>query len=430
VSVTVVGTSHHTAPAEVRERFVLSRADAETVAEGLLTAGAATEVVLLSTCNRTEFYLATPAPEQAAGAVSRVLAERAGMSPGEAGRYLYVRSRTEAVRHLYRVVTSLDSMILGEAQIHGQVRAAYEEAQSARANLVGPVLSRLFQGALAVGGRVRSETTLGVGAASVPSAAVELGRKIFGSLRGRRALVIGAGEMAELALGCFSGERMSDLIVASRTEERARIVAERAGGRAVAFDQVAAVLPSVDIVAAATSAPHAVLTRELVDRAHDGARRKPLLVVDIAIPRDVEPAVGEVENVFLYGIDDLRQIVDENLGQRQNAVPAAEVIVDTAVREFSEWYAARDVVPLIRALRDGAEEVRRAEVERLFRKLRHLSPEEREAVEALTRQLLNKVLHAPTVRLREAASNGDGVSLVEAARYLFDIRTEEGTSGS
>jgi glutamyl-tRNA reductase len=426
VSVVVVGTSHHTAPAEVRERFVFSRLEAETAMRRLVGAGA-DEAVLLSTCNRTEFYLASSTPEQAAARAVAALAGQAGLGPEDAAPHLYVHLRRDAVRHLFRVVTSLDSLILGEAQIHGQVKAAYGDATGmADPPLTGPVLSRLFQLALSVGGRVRSETTLGLGAASVPSAAVELARKIFGDLRGRRALVLGAGEMAELALACFAGEAMKELVVASRTEDRARLVAERVGGRAVAFSDVASILPAVDIVAAATSAPHTVLTLPLVEAARLEGRRGPLLVVAIAIPRDVDPAVGELSNVFLYGIDDLRQIVDENLSQRQAAIPAASLLVEAAVDDFSRWYAGRDVVPLIRALREGAESVRQAEVERLFRRLSHLSEDERQAVEGLTRQLLNKVLHAPTVRLRAAAAEREGLTLIEAARYLFDIGTAEG----
>src|SRR5690606_20052328 len=291
-------------------------------------------------------------------------------------------------------------MILGEAQSQGQVRTPYEAAaaQGTEPRVVGPVLSRLFQTALSVGGRVRSETTLGAGAASVPAAAVELARKIFGPLDGRRALVLGAGEMSALALESLAGEGVASVIVANRTEARARELAGRFGGVAARFDSVGEALADVDIVVSATAAPHAVLTRELVDRALPGGAPHPLLIVDIAIPRDVDPEVGEIGNVFLYDIDDLRQIVDDTLERRRAEIPVAERIVLEGVDEFWGWYTSRDVVPLIRELRDRAEEVRRTEVEKALRRLKHLAPDDREAVERLTRLILNKVLHQPTVR--------------------------------
>jgi glutamyl-tRNA reductase len=423
MSIVVVGLSHHSAPVEVRERFVFSPDEGLAAASRLTSSGAAREAVLLSTCNRTEFYLRLPEGGAGPEPVIGLFAERAGLTPGEAARYLYAHRDRKGVEHLFRVVTSLDSMILGEAQIQGQVRAAYERAASvpAESRPVGPVLSRLFQMALSVGGRVRSETALGVGAASIPAAAVELAKKVFGSLKGRRALVLGAGEMAELALEALAGEGVRSIVVANRTVDRARELAARAGGRAIHYQALAEELPTTDIVATATSAPHYVLTRELMQRAVPGGPRRPMLIVDIAIPRDVEPEVGGVENVFLYDIDDLRQIVDGNLERRRAEIPIAERIIFESVDEFWSWYASLDAVPLIRELRDRAEAVRRAEVEKALRKLQHLAPEEREAVEQLTRALINKVLHRPTVRLREAASNGHGPAVLHAARYLFEL---------
>ncbi|MFW6202090.1 MAG: glutamyl-tRNA reductase, partial [Gemmatimonadota bacterium] len=334
------------------------------------------------------------------------------------------------VEHLYRVVTSLDSMVLGEAQIQGQVKAAYEAAAVVKSDgrsAVGPVLSRLFETALSVGGRVRSATALGQGAASVPSAAVELAKKIFGTLEGRRALVLGAGEMSELALECFAGEGIESVVVANRTAERAETLASRTGGRAIGYEGLAARLPETDIVAAATAAPRPVLTRELVERALPAGAARPLLIVDIALPRDVEPGVGGLDNVFLYDLDDLQQVVEGNLERRREEVPAAESLIEEAVERFEAWHAARDVAPLIEEMRGRAEAVRREEVERALGKLRGLGSAEREAVETLTRRLLNKVLHRPTVRLREAASNGSGEDVVEAAKYLFALGSQNTT---
>jgi glutamyl-tRNA reductase len=420
MSLAVVGLSHHTAPVDVRERLVFSPTQAEKALVHITASDAVGEAVILSTCNRTELYYAEPGAEDApprerAAAVEgsrasavEILAERAGTTPDGLGQYLYHHRGREVAQHLFRVVSSLDSMILGEAQIQGQVKSAYELAASLQSPVTGPVLSRLFQTALNVGGRVRNETALGMGAASVPAAAVELGRKIFGSLKGRHALVLGAGEMSELALEALKGEGVEGVVVANRSMTRAH-------------DQVAALVPETDIIATATSAPHAVLTRQLMGQALKAGRAHPLLILDIALPRDVEPAVGELDNVFLYDIDDLTQIVDRNLEKRKTELPRAERIVQTAVEDYWAWYTSLEVVPLIRALRGQAESYRRVEVEKALRKLEHLAPEDREAVEVLTKQILNKVLHKPTVRLREAASNGRGPTLVEAARYLFQI---------
>lgn len=423
MSLAVVGVNHRTAPLEVRERFVFAPRDAAAALSRLTAEGLAREAVLLSTCNRTELYLRLPEDGAGPEAGIRLLAEKAGYGVEQAARYLYVHEGRKSVEHLFRVVSSLDSMVLGEAQIQGQVREAYEEAAklAVEPRVVGPVLSRLFQMALAVGARVRSETALGMGAASVPSAGIELAKKVFGSLKGKRALVLGAGEMSALMIECLTSEGVRSIVVASRTEERARELTERVGGQAISFDQVARILPEVDIVASATAAPHAVMTRELLDRALPGGPRRPLFILDIAIPRDVEPAVGELENVFLYDLDDLRQFVDDNMERRRQEIPAAERIVAEGVEEFWRWYASLDVVPLIRSLRSRAEQVRQAEVEKALRKLKHLAPADREAVEVLSRQILNKLLHRPTVRLREAATKRERIAVLEAARYLFAL---------
>ncbi len=418
----VIGLNHNTAPAEVRERFVFDAAQTQH-ALAALTRGGETEAVLLSTCNRTEVYLSVPDPG-ASERAANVLAEHAGIPAEQVTEYLYALEDRAAVEHLFRVVSSLDSMILGEPQIQGQVKVAYERAAAAGnggARVVGPLLSRLFQHALAVGGKVRSETHLGAGAASIPSAATELARKIFGPLRGRTALVLGAGEMSELSLECLLGEGARGTVVASRSEARARALAQRLGASFSRFEDFARALRTADIVVSATAAPHAVVTRDLVLQSMPEGPDHPLLIVDIALPRDVEPGVGDIPNIFLYQIDDLKQIVEDNLERRQKEIPRAERIVEAGVAEFWAWHSARDVVPLIRELRGRGEALRAAELERAMRRLRHLPPEDLAAVEALSRQLLNKVLHSPTARLREAASSGRALDVMAAVRYLFEL---------
>lgn len=420
--VAVVGASHRTAPIELRERLAFGRAEVPAVLAGI-AAGTGAEAVLLTTCNRTEFYLSS-VDDAGVDAALESLAARIGVSPSDANRWLYVRRDREATHHLFRVAAGLDSMIVGEPQIQGQVREAYavaRQVEGANGPVVGPALNRLFQGALNVGGRVRSETGLGIGAASVSSAAVELSKKIFGSLKGRRALVLGAGEMSEITLECLRGEGVRTAVVANRTWDRARELAEKWGGTAIHWEEFAGALPEVDIVICSTSAPHPVLTLDRFRNALPRGARKPLCIIDIAIPRDVETAVGDQENVFLYNVDDLQQIVDDSLDRRRAQLPAAERIVAEGVEDYWSWYASLAVVPTIRALRDHGERVRAQETERALARLHHLSPDDREAVDALTRQILNKLLHAPTTRLREAAGNGRGTGVLDTVRYLFEL---------
>jgi glutamyl-tRNA reductase len=419
--VAVVGASHRTAPIELRERLAFGRAELPG-ALAALAGEAGGEAVVLSTCNRTEAYLAAGDGDDAIERARALLAERIGAGAGEG--WLYVRRDREAAQHLFRVAAGLDSMIVGEPQIQGQVREAYAAARdvaAGRGPVVGPALNRMFQTALGVGGRVRSETGLGIGAASVPSAAVELAKKIFGSLKGRRALVLGAGEMSEVTLECLRGEGVSTAVVANRTFERARELAEKWGGAAIHWEEFAAALPHVDIVICSTAAPVPVLTLDRFRAALPRGARRPLCMIDIAIPRDVDPAVGDQKNVFLYNVDDLQQIVDASLDRRRAELPAAEGIVAAGVEEFWGWYASLAVVPTIRALRDHGERVRQEEVERALGRLRHLSADDRATVDALTRSLLNKLLHAPTSRLREAAGNGRGTGVLDTVRYLFEL---------
>jgi glutamyl-tRNA reductase len=419
----VVGVSHRTAPIELRERFAFGRAELPGALISLSEYTGA-ETVVLSTCNRTEVYMAGP---DGADLARAVLADRVGMAPEAAAPHLYVHRDRVAAEHLFRVSSGLDSMILGEPQIQGQVREAYamaRETAGASGPVVGPALNRLFQTALGVGGKVRSETGLGIGAASVSSAAVDLAKKIFGSLKGRRALVLGAGEMSETTLECLRGEGVRTAIVANRTWERARELAERWGGEAVRWEQFGSALAGVDIVICSTAAPHPVLTRERLRQALPNGAARPLCIIDIALPRDVEPAVGEEPNVFLYDIDDLQAIVSGNLDRRRAELPAAEQIVGAGVEDFWTWYSSLAVVPTIRALRDHGERVRQAEVERALRSLQHLSADDQQAIDALTRALLNKLLHSPTVRLRQAAGNGRGTGVLDTVRYLFELEPD------
>jgi glutamyl-tRNA reductase len=422
--IAVVGANHKTAPIEVRERLAMGRGEAPVVLADLVDSGVTAEAVLLSTCNRTELYMSLADLGRGEAAFRAMLADRVEMPVERVNGYLYLHRDHTAVEHLFRVAAGLDSMVLGEPQIQGQVKEAYQLSRETRGlggPVVGATLNRLFQNALNIGGRVRSETDLGLGAASISTAAVELAKKIYGSLRGRNALVMGAGEMSETTLECLRAEGVRSWLVTNRTYARAAELAQKWGGRAVAWEELGTALPGADIVICSTSAPHPVLSLERFREALPQGASRPVCIIDIAIPRDVDPRVGDEPNVFLYNIDDLRQIVDDSIDRRRAEIPRAEQIVAAGAEEYWNWYSSLAVVPTIRDLRERSEAVRQLELDKTLRRLSHLPAQDQQAIDALTRSLLNKILHTPTIRLREAANNGRGTSVLDSVRYLFEL---------
>ncbi len=413
MAVIAVGVSHRTAPLDVRDCLTFQASELSPALERIRGRAGASEAVMLSTCNRTEVYL-VEGDTDAASAVWEELSDRLG---ADASVHGYVRRDREAVRHLFRVTAGLDSMVLGEAQIHGQVRDAWEHCRAQS----GTALNRLFQTALSVSGRVRDETAVARGAASVSSAAVQLAKQIFGTLRGRRAMVLGAGEMAALALQCLTDEGVHTAVVANRTHEHARELAERYGARALHFDDCWRELPDVDLVLSSTGAPHPVVTAERVREAAAQRGDRPLCLLDIAVPRDVEPEVGALTNVFLYDLDSLQQVIQSNLDRRRTELPEAEAIVNAEVERYWEWLAGLEAVPVLTRFRERMEAVREAEVAAALRRLRDLTPDQRQGVEYLAKSLMNKFMHEPSVRLRRAAANGRGLGIVDAMRYLFAL---------
>jgi glutamyl-tRNA reductase len=413
VALIAVGVSHRTASLDVRERLVVAPAEVTAIVNEILEATGAREAVVVSTCNRTEFYLVEgdrDATTAAIGVMSRHMAE-------DASPVAYVRRDREAVAHLFRVASGLDSMILGEAQIHGQVRDAWERGRAASS----VVLNRLFQNALGVAARVRTETAVGRGAASVSSAAVQLAKQIFGSLNGRRAMVLGAGEMAELALECLVAEGVRTSIVANRTFERAQALAEQYGATAMHLDECWAGLSDVDVVLCSTAAPHPIVRLQHLQPALERRRDRPLCILDIALPRDVDPAVRALSNVYLYDLDDLRAVVAASIERRRDELPSAEQLISGEVDRYWEWLAGLRAVPVLTGVRAAAEQMREREVAQLLRRMSHLTPADRAAIEQLSRSLMNKFLHEPSIRLRAAAANGHGLGIVDAARYLFGV---------
>ena len=427
MGIKVLGVNHRTAPLEVRERFAHGAHEVPAALARVMAAGASGGV-LLSTCNRTEFYLVLE-DEGPADAVWSLLDERLP-ERGRASKYGYIVRDRDAVRHLYRVSAGLDSMILGESQIQGQVRDAWE---ASRAH-AGPVLHRLFQTALHVGKwlrwrvwlfSLRTETAVGAGTASAASAAVAVAGKIFGELAGRSALVLGAGDMAELAATCLVDEGVQVSLVANRTHERARVIAERLGARALTLEEAWPHFGTIDIALCSTAAPHAIVTWERVAPVIAGRSGRPLCILDLAVPRDVDPAVAQLENVFLYDVDDLQTVAAQATARRRDEVPAAERIVEEETDLFWAWYGGLGVVPVIKEFRGRLEQLRAAELERAMRQLGHLAPEDRARVEQFSHALLNKFLHQPTVALKEAAEQGRGYGLLEAIRRLFGLGPSE-----
>ena len=420
MAVMVAGLSHRTAPIEIREKLVYRQADADEALAGLFATGAIREGVVLSTCNRTEIYV-VEGDESALPAVWETLSRRLG---ADAAQHGYVRRDREAVAHLYRVAAGLDSMIIGEAQIHGQVKEAWEQSRTHS----GAVLNRLFQTALLAASRARTETNIGRGAASVSSAAVQLAKKIFGSLTGRRAMILGAGDVAELALECLIAEGVKVAIVANRTYERAEGLAARHGGTAMHYDECWSALEDVDLLLCSTAAPVPVVTPAHVSAAVARRGGRPLCILDIALPRDVEPRVAQIENVFLYDLDDLRAAAAANLEKREENLPAAEAIVAEEAQKYWDWLAGLAAVPVVRKFREEMDRLRVNELAAALKRLGPLTADQREGVEQLSRSLMNKFLHEPSVRLRAAAANGRGLGVVDTARYLFGL--EEGLAES
>jgi glutamyl-tRNA reductase len=408
----VAGISHRGAPLAVREQISYRESELLATLHDLRSGTGAREGVLLSTCNRTEFYL-VEGDREAAPYVWGLLSNRLG---DEAKGFGYVRRDREAVEHLFRVAAGLDSMVVGEAQIQGQVRDAWEACRAAS----GAVLNRLFQTSLLVAGRVRSETAVSRGAASVSSAALQLARQIFGSLAGRRAMVLGAGEMAELALECLAKEGVRAAIVANRTFERARELAARYGAVAMHYEECWQALADVDVLLCSTASPRPVVTMERVHLAFRN-RRQPLCILDIAMPRDVESEIGTLDNVFLYDLDDLQAVVAASVERRMSELPTAEELIASEVERYWQWLAGLATVPVLKRFRGEMDQLRERELHDALRRLGDLTPEQRAAMEQFSRSLMNKFLHGPTVRLRAAAANGRGLGVVDAVRYLFGL---------
>lgn len=415
----VSGLSHRTAPVEVREQLALEGDKLREILQDIQATGVLREALVLSTCNRVEVYGVADVPGEARAVAFRHLCRQRGVDPANLDPYLYTHAGADAVRHAFRVSSSLDSLVVGEPQILGQVKDAFALAQACET--LGPKLHVVFTQAFAVAKKVRSETEIGRHAVSVSYAAVELARKIFAGLSGRGVLLVGAGKMSELAARHLVEQGAFPVYVANRTWARAHELARALAGTPVPFEDLGTAMAAVDIVITSTGSPRPIVTREVVSRLLHGRGARPLFFIDIAVPRDVEASVNTLEGVYCYDIDDLRQVVDANLRERQREAQRAEAVVEREVAKFLARLADADVIPTIVSLRERLEAIRTAEVQKTLARLPDAPPQTREAIEALSTAIVNKVLHAPITKLRESSRAGAGRSWTELVHELFGL---------
>jgi len=422
VYLVAVGINHHTAPVEVREKLALGKAGLDAVAGDLKQLAILKGYVVISTCNRTEIYAAVSQIQEGLAAISDFLCHKAGLDQ-EAGRQYFQRwSCYEVINHLFRVAAGLDSMILGETEILGQVREAYDNACRLRTG--NNIINTLFQEAIRVGKRVRTVTGIDQHPASISYAAVELIRQTLGELQGRTVMIIGAGEMGELTLKHLVYHGVSTVLVSNRSFQRAEDLAAAYGGEAIRYDQLFSQLPRADIVVSCTAAAHFVISEEKVRQTLEARGDRPLFFVDIAVPRDIEPNAGRIPGVFLYDIDDLEQVVLGQMDERRTAAQEAEEIIKEAVEEFLKWLSSLSVIPTIRALQQRAEQLRDEELHVYLQRMGKLEPKNEKLIRSLASSLMNKFLHLPIVRLKEYAGGHEGHLYSMVLEKLFDLQPE------
>ncbi len=423
--VLLVGLNHRTAPVEIREKLAINGAVMDSAYKYLKHMEDIEGAVILATCNRTEVYATARDIEKGMEALNKFVLKFSNFDPEELGKYLYRPNCYDAIMHLFRVASGLDSMILGESQIIAQVKEAYKEAIAAGAS--DGVLNALFQEAISVGKRVRTETDIDKHPISVSSAAVELARSQLGNLKDRSVVVVGAGEMSELTTRYLMQYGLSSVIVSNRSYEKAAAMAELFSGRAVGFDMLTAELNRADIVISCTSASHYVLSTENCGNILKSRHGQRIIMIDIAVPRDIDPALKTIEGVQIYDIDDLQNVIDENYLERKKASRQAENIIAEELEKFNEWLASLYVVPVISALKIKGETIKNRELTKVFNRL-DASDYERKVISSMANHIINQLLHDPIVNLKEMACSNQGHLYAEVSKKLFDLQLEMGES--
>jgi glutamyl-tRNA reductase len=416
-----LGISHKTAPVALRERLAFSEDEAEEFARQATSTAEVREAVVISTCNRTEIYLVVGDPVRAESDVLGLLAGRASIRPTELAEAIYSPRNCDAARQLYRVTAGLESMIVGEAEIQGQVKRAHETAL--RAGSAGPLTNRLFAAALTTGKRVRSETGIGASRVSVPSVAVDLALSVLEGLQGRHVVILGAGDTSELTARALADQGADTIFVANRHADRALSLAQRFGGSVVGLEKLPDQLLQADIVLSSTSSPHPIVGSEELELVMAGRRGRPLLLIDIAVPRDVDPACAELEEVTLYDIDDLQAVVARNLNTRAEETPRALEIVEEEIHRFARWLGQADALPTVAALREHGDTLVEQVLAENAGRWESASPRDLARVEAIARAVMSRLLHEPTIRLRSMGADRGHASL-ELVRELFGLREQ------
>ena len=418
----VVGLSHKTAPVEIRERLSFP---AQTIGEPLnrlCTAYEINEGVIISTCNRVEVFVVTRDIEKGLWQVKKFLSEYHNIPLEGLDKHLYAYTSEDAVRHIFRVSSGLDSMIIGEPQILGQVKDAYGYALQHKT--AGVIMNKLFHKAFSVAKRIRTETKIGSSAVSVSYAAVELAKKIFGTLEGKIAMLIGAGEMAELAAMHLLSSGVQEIIVANRTYEKAIEMAKGFNGTPIMFREFTHYLKKVDIVIASTAAPKFIIHPEQIEEVIKERRNRSMFFIDISVPRNIDPLINNIDNIYLYNVDDLQGVVEANLKERAKEAKEAEAIINEELGNFHRWVKSLDVVPTIVALKKKFEEIRKGEMEKALSGMNNLQEKDKETIDAMTKAIINKVVHDPVTHLKKEANKVEGDFYIEAARKLFDLDAE------
>lgn len=415
----ILGLNHKTASIDIREKLAFQESEMEEALSRLHSLPTFRENMILSTCNRVEIYAVSEEVEKSVEALKRFFSEYHAVPLIQFEKNLYLLFGEEAVRHTFRVASSLDSMVVGEPQILGQLKAAYAWATESKTS--GLILHRLLHRAFFVAKRVRTETRIGDSAVSVSSVAVELAERIFGSLEQRAVLLIGAGEMCELAARHLIAGGVEKILVTNRTYERALSLAGQFKGEAIPFEEMGQGLRKADIVISATDSTQYLINREQMVRVMKERKQKPIFFIDIADPRDIAPEVGDLENVYLYNIDDLQKVANENIKDREKEAKRAEAIVQDEVVKFVRWYQSLEITPTIIALREKCEEIRKKELEKLLSLHPHLSEKERQSLEAMTSAIINKILHDPISRLKQRDEEAMSNLYLDALRTLFRL---------
>jgi len=415
----LVGVNHKTTPVEIREKLAFTKGKIEESIDRLLNYPDIIEHTILSTCNRVEIYARANCHDSAIKSVKQFICDFHELSPVELEDHFYSYKNEEAVEHLFRVSSSLDSMILGEAQILGQVKDAYSLARDLRST--GLVLNQLFEKAFNIAKKVREETGIAERSVSISSAAVELAQKIFDDLENHTVMLVGTGEMAELAAKHLISYGVKTVYVTSRTYERAANLARTLNGSALDFEAFKNELHRADIVITSTSASSFIIKKEMVEKAIQERKNKPIFFIDIAVPRDIEPDVNDLENVYLYDIDDLHVVVSANMKEREKEAENAMNLISHEVTKFNNWIGSLDAVPTIIEIRKKAENIRKQEMERTLKKLPHVSEDDKQLLRQMSSSMINKILHKPTIKLKQKTQSEDGHVYLKAIRHLFHL---------